>query len=85
MADKNYEAAFKAVRVAESNGGSNGTTQLVREALLNAANDLYADAMAEKGSNPGAARQKLQRIRGMVDKGSILVKAEKAIRELPPK
>ncbi|MDQ3338574.1 MAG: FHA domain-containing protein [Myxococcota bacterium] len=83
MANKEYESAFKAVRVAEANGGSNTTTSSVREALQNAANDLYTAAMEEKSSNPAAARAKLQRIRGMVDKGSVLGKAEKALRDLP--
>jgi hypothetical protein len=83
MANKEYELAFKAVRVAEANGGSNTTTSSVREALQNAANDLYAAAMEEKSSNPQAARAKLSRIRGMVDKGSVLGKAEKALRDLP--
>lgn len=85
MADKNYEAAYKAVRVAEGNGGKNGTTDGVRESLVDAANELYAAAMAEKGSTPQAARAKLQRIRGMTDKSTILVKAEKALRDLPAK
>jgi len=84
MADKNYEAAFKAVRVAETNGGGNSTTQAVRSSLIDAANELYSAAMADKDSNPSAARAKLQRIKGMVDgKTPVVVKAEKALRDLP--
>jgi hypothetical protein len=84
MADKQYEQAFTALRVAEANGGGNGTTQAIRGALVDAANDLYQQAMSEKDSNKDGARQKLQRIRGMVDgKASVLVKAEQALRSLP--
>jgi cell division protein FtsN len=83
MSDKNYEAAYKAVRVAEGNGGKNSTTDAVRESLVDAANELYTAAIAEKAANPQAARAKLQRIRGMTDKSTILVKAERALRELP--
>ncbi|HLL23641.1 MAG TPA: FHA domain-containing protein [Kofleriaceae bacterium] len=86
MVDKNYELAFKAVRVAESNGGGNTTTQAVRSALVDAANELYSAAMAEKDENPSAAKQKLQRIKSIVDgKPAVLAKAEKALRELTGK
>jgi hypothetical protein len=84
MADKSYEQAFTAVRVAEGNGGSNSTTLAIRGALVDRANELYQEAMSLKDSDKDAARQKLQRIRGMVDgKTPVLVKAEKALRELP--
>jgi chemotaxis protein histidine kinase CheA len=84
MADKSYEQAFTAVRVAEGNGGGNSTTQAIRGALVDKANELYQEAMSLKDSDKDAARQKLQRIRGMVDgKTPVLVKAEKALRDLP--
>jgi pSer/pThr/pTyr-binding forkhead associated (FHA) protein len=62
-----YESAFAAVRIAEANGVSNGDTRVVRSKLEAIARDIYAEAAAEIEDNPEAAKQKLRRIRAMVD------------------
>ena len=82
MSDKSFELAFKAVRVAEQYGGANSSTESVRRGLTTVANDLYRQAMAEKSINPGSARQRLQRIKGIIDKAPVVAQAEKALRDL---
>jgi hypothetical protein len=70
FAKQQYENAYSAVRVAERAGSGGSSTTTVRSGLEAAAGNLYREAMAEKDDNPKAFRQKLTRIKGMVDAGS---------------
>lgn len=67
LAGKQYEAAFAAVRTAESVGGSNGTTKSVRANLEATANKLYTTAAQEWDTDRAAATEKLKQVRQMVD------------------
>ncbi|HEY0251615.1 MAG TPA: hypothetical protein VGC41_08810, partial [Kofleriaceae bacterium] len=65
---KAYEQARIAVLKAESLGkGSDNNIQFVKQQLEIAAQKLYADAMKDYDSNPSAAKEKLKRVKSIVD------------------
>ena len=65
-------------RTMEANGGSNTTTSAVREALANAANDLYAAAMEEMTAWARAQGIFRQRLRAQTtrDKSAVIELAD---------
>jgi hypothetical protein len=67
MAAKDYEAAFQAVRVAESLGSTSSNNKVVRSMLESIANDLYRDAAASRDSDPEGAKRKARQVLGIVD------------------
>jgi hypothetical protein len=70
MAAKDYEGAAAAVRLAESVGSSSSTIGSVKSALESAARTLYNEAVAQKGSDPDGAKQKLRQVQKIVPSSS---------------
>ncbi len=64
LADKNYEQARIAVLEAEKQGAN---TTIFKQALDRAAADMYNQAAKEAGSDPGAAKEKCQRVLNFAD------------------
>ncbi|HSN27071.1 MAG TPA: FHA domain-containing protein [Kofleriaceae bacterium] len=64
LADKNYEQARIAVLEAEKQGAN---TTIFKQALDRAAADMYNQASKEAGSDPGAAKEKCQRVLNFAD------------------
>jgi hypothetical protein len=64
LADKNYEQARLAVIEADKQGAN---TTIFKQALERAAADMYNQASKEASSDPGAAKDKCQRILNFAD------------------
>ena len=78
MAKERFEDAYGAVRVAEAAGQGKESTASIRATLSQKAGVLYQAAVDEWDSDNKSARQKLARIKNMVDaKNSWAVKAAK--------
>jgi hypothetical protein len=70
MAIRDHVKAKQAVRLAESSGNSNSTTQGVRTSLEQRAGELYKEALGLRSSDPAAATQKFREVQRMVDSKS---------------
>lgn len=68
MGAQRYEQAAQAARRAENQ--DNPSVVAVRDKLEQAARELYNEAVAEKDTNPEAAKTKLLRVRAIVDSKS---------------
>jgi hypothetical protein len=81
---KSYKDALAAVQTAESLNASNSTTQTVRGKLESEANRLYNEANSEAQTNTPDAKEKLIRIKDMLEaKSSTYQKASKLLASLP--
>jgi len=81
---KSYKDALAAVQTAESLNASNSTTQAVRSKLESEANRLYNEANSEAQTNTPDAKEKLARIKDMLEsKSSTYQKASKLLASLP--
>ncbi|HEV7559271.1 MAG TPA: FHA domain-containing protein [Kofleriaceae bacterium] len=81
---KSYKDALAAVQTAESLNASNSTTQTVRNKLESEANRLYNEANSEAQTNTPDAKEKLLRIKDMLEaKSSTYQKASKLLASLP--
>jgi outer membrane biosynthesis protein TonB len=70
MADKNYEQARTAVIESEKLGAGTTGTNMVKQALDRAAQDLYNQASKDASSDPASAKEKCQRILNFADSKS---------------
>jgi pSer/pThr/pTyr-binding forkhead associated (FHA) protein len=83
LAHDDFASARLAVVTAESFGGANETTKIVRSALDRKAADLYGEASKEAQSNPDDARDKCRKIKDIVDPTSNYgAKAKKLLAQL---
>ena len=80
MASKEFEAAFQAVRTAESLGSSSSSNKAVRDRLEVLAGENYRSAQTDLASDPEGAKKKLRQILGIVDpKNPLYSKAQKLL------
>lgn len=68
MAARSFEQAFQAVRKAEELGSRTDDLKIVRQNLVDKAQELLRTAQSEHASDPEAAKQKLHQIQAMVDR-----------------
>ena len=83
VAKHDYKDAHTAVAVAESTGGQNVDTRLVRDQLEKNARETYGQAEREKDSNPSDARTKCRNVLDWVDGSSTwYARAKKLLQQL---
>jgi hypothetical protein len=81
MTQGKLQDAFSAVRTAEANGGGNSSTNGVRSALVDKANDFLTQAKDEK--DPAAKKALLQKILTITDgKANVNAKAKAELAKL---